>query len=76
MRSLGLIGTLQLAAAAVFALPLAAFGLGWLADGRPLGLAFLGVAGLMLALPYFLTNPLDPADVAEKTVERVSGEEE
>jgi len=75
MRAPGLVGTIQLAAAVVFALPLALFGLQWLAEGRTLGLAFLAVAGLMLLLPHFLTNPLDPADVAEAAVGRVSDDE-
>lgn len=76
MRAPGLVGTIQLAAAAVFALPLAAFGLGWLIEGRPLGLAFVAIAGLMLALPYVLTNPADPADVAEAAGERATGKDE
>lgn len=76
MRAPGLIGTLQLAAAVVFAVPVAAFGLLWLADGRPLGLAFLAVAGLMLLLPHVLTNPLDPADIAEAAADRVSRDDD
>lgn len=76
MRAPGLIGIVQLAAALVFALPLAIFGLQWLADGRPLGVAFLALAALMLALPHFLTNPLDPGDVAEKAAERFVGDDE
>ena len=75
MRAPGLIGTIQLAAAVVFALPLGLFGLQLLADGRTLGLAFLAVAGLMLLLPHFLTNPLDPADAAERAAERFVGDE-
>ena len=75
MRAPGLIGTIQLAAALVFALPLALFGLQMALDGRTLGFAFLGLAGLMLLLPHFLTNPLDPADVAEKATSRVAGDD-
>lgn len=75
MRPPGLVGTIQLAAAVVFALPLALFGLQWLADGRPLGLAFLAVAGLMLLLPHVLTNPLDPTDVAESVAGQVGRDE-
>lgn len=76
MRAPGLIGTVQLAAAVVFALPLAFFGLDMLAGGRPLGLAFLAVAALMLALPHFLTNPFDPGDAVEVAADRVGGDEE
>lgn len=76
MRAPGLIGTLQLAAAVVFAVPVAAFGLLWLAEGRPLGLAFLAVAALMLLLPHLLTNPFDPADVAEAAADRVTRDDE
>ena len=76
MRAPGLIGTIQLAVAVVFALPLALFGLQWVAEGRTMGFAFLALAGLMLILPHFLTNPLDPGDVAENAVERVVGSDE
>jgi len=75
MRAPGLVGTIQLAVVLVFALPVALFGIQWLLDGRPLGLAFLALAAAMLALPHFLTNPFDPADVAEAAVGRVGGEE-
>ena len=73
MRSPGLVGTIQLAAVVVFALPLALFGLLWFSDGHPLGLAFVAVAALMLVLPRLLTNPLDPGDVTEAAVERIVG---
>ena len=43
MRAPGIIGTIQLAAVLVFALPLVLFGLSWVADGRLLGLAFVGM---------------------------------
>lgn len=70
MRPPGIIGTLQLAAVLVFALPLALFGLSWAADGRPLGLAFVALGVAMVLLQRYLTNPLDPGDLAEAAVER------
>jgi len=76
MRAPGLVGTVQLAVVLVFALPVGLFGLQWVLDGRPLGLAFLGLAAAMLALPHFLTNPFDPTDVAEAAAGRVGGDEE
>ena len=75
MRAPGLVGLIQLAVPVAFALPVGLFGLGWLVDGRPLGAGFIGLAVLMVAVPYSLTNPLDPADVADAAVDRV-GEDE
>lgn len=63
----GIIGTLQLAATLAFALPVALLGVQFLLDGRALGLAFVAVAVLMVALEEYLTSPTDvPAIVAEK----------
>ena len=70
MRPPGIIGTLQLAAVLVFALPLVLFGLSWAADGRPLGFAFVALGVAMVLLQRYLTNPLDPGDLAEAAVER------
>jgi len=75
MRAPGIIGLLQLVIPVAFALPVALFGLSWLLEGRILGGGFVGVAILMVAVPYAVTNPLDPADVAEAAVERVVDDE-
>lgn len=73
MRAPGLLGTLQLAAVAALALPLLLFGVDWLLDGRTLaGAGFVALAVLMLLLPWRLTNPLDPADLAEAAIGRVA----
>lgn len=71
MRAPGLIGLLQLAIPVAFAIPIGLFGFAWLLDGQLLGAGFVGLAILMVAVPYALTNPLDPGDVAEAAVERV-----
>lgn len=76
MRMPGITGTLQLAAVAVFALPLIGFGLDWLARGRPLGAAFVGIGVLMFALQHILRNPFDPLDIAEAAVDRAIDDEE
>ncbi|NHN57524.1 MULTISPECIES: hypothetical protein [Halorussus] len=69
----GIIGTLQLAATLVFALPLGLLGVRLLLDGqRLLGGLFVAVAVAMVALEEYLTTPTDvPAAVAEKTVSKV-----
>ncbi|MFB6353862.1 MAG: hypothetical protein ABEJ92_07220 [Halobacteriales archaeon] len=77
MRGPGVIGTVQLAAVLALAAPLLLFGLDWLLGGRPvLGATFVGLAGMMLLLQWRLTNPLDPGDLAEAAVERVTGKRE
>ena len=61
MQRLGLIGTVQLAATLVFALPVALLGAG-----------FVAVGALMVALEEYLTTPSDvPGSLAQKTVGRV-----
>lgn len=73
MRPPGLIGTLQLAVVLAFAVPLLLFGADSLRRGRTvLGIAFVALGALMLLLQWWLTNPLDPADLAEAAVERVT----
>ena len=69
----GIIGTLQLAATLVFALPVGLLGVQFLLDGqRLLGGLFVVVAVAMVALEEYLTTPTDvPAAVAEKTVSKV-----
>lgn len=77
MRAPGLIGTLQLAAVLAFAVPLSWFGADALLAGRTLlGGAFLALAALMVLLPWGLTNPLDPGDLTEAAVERVTRDDE
>ena len=77
MRAPGIIGTLQLAAVLAFAVPLLVFGVDALVGGRPLlGGAFVSLGALLLVLQWWLTNPLDPADLAEAAIERVAGDRE
>ncbi len=77
MRAPGVIGTLQLAAVLAFALPLVFFGADALLRGETfLGAAFVALGALMLFLQWWLTNPLDPADVAEAAVERATRDRE
>lgn len=66
----GIIGTLQLAATLIFALPLGLLGVQFLLDGRRLlGGLFVVLAVAMVALEEYLTTPTDvPVAVAEKTV--------
>ncbi|MFB6186367.1 MAG: hypothetical protein ABEI86_05800 [Halobacteriaceae archaeon] len=46
---------------------MAIIGVDYLLRGDPLGLVFLGLAGLLLGLQYFLTTPMDiPIRVVEK----------
>lgn len=72
MRAPGVIGTLQLAAVLAFAAPLLFFGAESLLRGRLLmGGVFVGLGASMLVLQWWLTNPLDPADLAEAAAERL-----
>jgi hypothetical protein len=73
MRAPGVIDMIQLAVGLVFALPAGLFGLQLLADGRLLGVAFLAIAALMLALPHFLWTPPSPGDVVKGAVGWVTG---
>lgn len=75
MRAPGLIGLLQLAVPVAFAIPVGLFGLTWLLEGNTLGAGFVVLAALMVAVPYTLTNPLDPGDMAEAAVDRVVDDE-
>lgn len=67
---LGIIQTLELAAALVFAIPVGLFGLSQLLDGRlAVGGGLLAIAVLMIVVPYHLTTPGDlPGKAAEKAV--------
>ena len=73
MKKPGILGTLQLAATLVFALPVGLLGVQFLMDGKTLlGGGFLGVAVLMVVLEEYLTTPTDvPGAVAEKTLGKV-----
>jgi len=67
----GILGTIGLAATLVFAIPVAILGVQFLViDGQPvLGVAFLGIAVLMVAVEEYLTTPTDiPGMVLGKTV--------
>lgn len=77
IRRPGIVGTLQLAATLVFALPALLFGLERLAAGRLLvGGAFVALAVIMLLLQRHLTNPFDPGDVAEAALDRVTDDDD
>lgn len=77
MRMPGLIGTVQLGAVLALAVPLLWFGTDRLLSGRGLsGGTFVGLGILMLLLQWRLTNPLDPGDVAEAAVDRLTRERE
>ncbi|WP_158058106.1 DUF7533 family protein [Halorussus halophilus] len=70
MSKPGIMGTIQLAATLVFALPIGLLGVQMLLDGKMLvGGAFVAVAVLMVVLEEYLTTPTDiPSSVAEKAV--------
>lgn len=68
--SLGITGTIQLAATLIFAVPVGVFGLTLLTGGQTVfGAGMVALAVLMVALPHYLTTPGDvPASVAQKVV--------
>ncbi|MUV58428.1 hypothetical protein SAMN04487947_0613 [Halogeometricum rufum] len=70
---LGILGTIQLAATLIFAVPVGVYGLNTLLDGQQiLGGGLLAVAVLMVVLPHYLTTPTDiPAKVGESVVGKV-----
>lgn len=75
MSRLGLLDTLGLAAALALAAPLVHFALILLGEGRPLGWAFLLLAGLLVVGQHFLTTPQDlPAAAAERILGRAAKE--
>jgi len=76
--SRGIIGTLQLGATLVFALPVVYVGADFLFSGRTLlGAAFLGIAVLMVAAEEYLTTPGDiPGEAAERAVGAVAKDED
>jgi len=69
----GLVGTLQLAASVVVAVPVAAFGLFKLAEGQPrLGVVFLVLAVLVVVFEEVVISPTDiPAALLERVGDRV-----
>lgn len=74
MRAPGILGTVRLAAVLALAAPLLWFGADALLGGRTLvGGAFVALGLLMLLLQHRLPNPLDPGDLAEAAVDRVTG---
>jgi hypothetical protein len=70
----GIVDTLQFAATAVFAAPVALFGLLKLGEGEPLaGVGFVAIAAGMLAAEELITSPTDvPVTVVERLVGRVA----
>ena len=76
MQSPGILDLVGLAVTLAFAIPLGAFGVSLLFSGRPLGAVFVGLAALMIAVERYLTNPLDPTDVADAVVDRVTRDDE
>jgi hypothetical protein len=73
----GVLGTIGLALTLAFAIPVALLGLQFLAlDGQPvLGVAFLAIAVLMVAVEEYLTTPTDvPGMILGKTVSTVVDE--
>ena len=74
MRAPGLVDMIQLAVSLVFAGPLGLFGLNMAADGRPFGWALVGVAVLMVVLPYYLWSPPGLGDLAKGATGLVAGD--
>lgn len=73
MSKPGIVGTIQLAATLVFALPVGLLGVQFLLDGRTLvGVGFVVVAALMVALEEYLTTPGDVStSMAQKAFGKV-----
>jgi hypothetical protein len=69
----GIIGTIQLGIAVALAVPVAMLGVQFLVEGRtPMGIAFLGIAALMVGVEEYLTTPGDvPGMVASRVAGRV-----
>jgi len=69
----GIIGQVQLLATLVFAVPVAMLGADFLLSGRvEMGLGFLLVAVLMVALEEYVTKPTDAAaDAAKSAASRI-----
>ncbi len=70
----GIVDTLQFAATAVFAAPVALFGILKLGEGDPLaGVGFVVIAVGMLAAEELITSPRDvPGIVAEQVAGRIA----
>lgn len=75
--AVGVIDTIQTAGAVVLAAPIAMLGVAYLADGRPLGAAFLAIAVLLVALQHWLFTPSDlPWTAAERVTDAVVTEDD
>lgn len=70
---LGILGTIQLAATLIFAVPVGVYGANAFLDGQQLlGGVLVVVAVLMVVLPQYLTTPSDiPAKVGESVLGKV-----
>jgi hypothetical protein len=65
----GILELIGLAATLAFAAPVALLGVEWLVQGRPMGLLFLVLAALMIAVEELLVGPQDvPFKLAERVV--------
>ncbi|MFC6992649.1 hypothetical protein ACFQH3_13395 [Haladaptatus sp. GCM10025707] len=65
----GIIGTIQLAIALAFAIPVGLLGLDMLSRGETLiGAGFIGLAVLMIAIEEYITTPGDLPGMAAKKV--------
>lgn len=69
---MGVLETLQTAGAVVLAAPIAMLGMSYLLDGRTLGIAFIAIAVLLVAVQRYLLTPQDlPLEFASEVAEQV-----
>lgn len=68
---MGVVDTIQLAAAVALALPIALLGAQLALDGQSLGYVFLALAALLVVVQHFLTMPT-PGDIGGKAAERAA----
>lgn len=69
---MGVLDTIQTAAATVLAAPIALLGASFLLDGQLAGLGFLAIAVLLVVVQRALVTPEDiPGEVATRVVGRV-----
>jgi hypothetical protein len=75
--SRGVLGLVGLAGTLAFALPAAALGLQYVADGRPIGWGLIGAAALMLVAEERITGPGElPDRAAERAADRLRPDEQ